>query len=372
MWLINRRYDIMSLSLKGRIEMEEKNNNFEAEVVGAAVETPVEIEETSSVEVEERPVEEKAPVEEKTPVETLDSAEKAGKPKKKKNVTTILLGILCLILAGVATFFGLDYFGIIGEEKVKEVVTIEKVPEEVVVEIATSTMAEEYKEVSDLMQRLLSGVERYVGVNSSAGLVFKSEGLDAAVPLKLGLSANIYSDNNQGAIDLLKEKLRVEGFNSVGTLQFLGSAGPSIDGFLSPNKKIACGMFNEYEFDLNRNYVTLTCSNTGWHWLSDAEKAEINEFAEAFKDKTGNYPKVIGGAFGMRDSEFEPYQTVMVNLGGGRGLYYRVSPEAKWQYVTGGQGVPSCSEFDTEDARKAYLGYACWDEVDGTNSEVKL
>lgn len=309
-------------------------------------------------------------------VEVSAPAEKAAKPKKKKNVTAILLGILCLILAGVATFFGLDYFGIIGEERVKEITTvetvIEKVPEEVIVEIMTSTMAEEYKDVNDLMWRLLSDSERYAGVNSSAGLVYKSEGLNTAVPLKLGLSTSIYSDNNQNTINSLKRKLGEEGFKSVGTLQFLGSAGPSIEGFLNSNKKIICGMFNEYEFDLNRDYVTLTCSNTGWHWLTDAEKAEINELAEAFKDKTGDYPRVIGGIFNIGESQYEPYQTATVNLGGGRGLYYRVSPEAKWQYVTGGQAVPSCSEFDTEDARKAYLGHPCWDEASGADSEVKL
>jgi hypothetical protein len=54
-------------------------------------------------------------------------------------------------------------------------------------------------------------------------------------------------------------------------------------------------------------------------------------------------------------------------VGGGYALYYREVGATEWTYVLGGNGIPSCSEFD-EAATEAFTGsgFAC-----GDNGEIK-
>ena len=74
----------------------------------------------------------------------------------------------------------------------------------------------------------------------------------------------------------------------------------------------------------------------------------------------------------IKDSQYTPYQTLRISVGGAAGLFYRTSPEAKWQFFTGTQAVLDCSDYNTEDLKKAYLGEPCYNYNTQTDSTVQL
>ena len=328
------------------------------------------MEEKDSIKPEavETKVSAKGPVEEE-PVVFRD------KPKKKANVLTIILGILALVFAGAAIFFGLDYFGIIGKERIREVVTVETVPEEVVVEIMTSTMAEEYKDVVEMMGVLTEGIKNdWDYIENSSGLMYKPERLNSYVPMKFSLSKRIHnSSSNDVNMSAVKNQLSSSGFVSIGILPHGGSAGPEISGYYNSEKDIVCGVYQDVDWRLdNAEYVGLTCAKTSWVWLTREDEVLINGLAEAAKVATGEYPKVLQTGNKIENSQYEPYQTLIVGVGGAAGLFYRTSPEAEWRFFTATQAALACDEYDTDDLKRAYLGTYCWDTNNGVDSEVKL
>ena len=54
-------------------------------------------------------------------------------------------------------------------------------------------------------------------------------------------------------------------------------------------------------------------------------------------------------------------------VGGYVGFYYQ-TPDKEWHYFEGRQDVPECSDFNTPDLQKAYLGTDCYD----VNGEAKV
>jgi hypothetical protein len=52
-------------------------------------------------------------------------------------------------------------------------------------------------------------------------------------------------------------------------------------------------------------------------------------------------------------------------------LFYRVSPEAEWQYFTATQGLMPCTNYNTEDIRNAFAGETCFDESNGETLTVQ-
>lgn len=109
-------------------------------------------------------------------------------------------------------------------------------------------------------------------------------------------------------------------------------------------------------------------------WISSETTVAINEFAEAYKNKMGNYPAFplqIWDEDVVTDSTVSPYQRIDISGGNAAQLFYRVSPDAEWQYFTGTQEALSCSEYNTQDLKNAYAGTTCYDEAAGANSTVQ-
>lgn len=89
---------------------------------------------------------------------------------------------------------------------------------------------------------------------------------------------------------------------------------------------------------------------------------------------------------GPQDSSVAPYQILQGGLGyngnygsgcgdggGGVGFYlYRVNPDAEWQFGMAGQNVSLCSQFDTDDLKKAFADLSCWNAVDYSEGEGQL
>ena len=112
---------------------------------------------------------------------------------------------------------------------------------------------------------------------------------------------------------------------------------------------------------------TFACSST--KWVNQDDIKLYNQLATAFEKATdGSLAQTVYDNAVIENSNVEPYQRLSVSahgLGGGGhvDLYYRTSPESEWQYFTGTQAVLPCSDYNTEDLRKAFAGDPC-DERD--------
>lgn len=304
--------------------------------------------------------------------------EKLVKPKKKYNKPAIFLGFLMLVSAGVAIFFGVKYFE---PKEEPEPVTVNKIEKEVKVEIVKETMAEDYKEVEDIMKTVTAGIgnndRRYF--ENGSGLAYKPDGFNTFVTMRFDIVTEIVDQNmaDSGAlesnINALKTKLENTGFSSLGVLPRLGSAGPQAYGYLNTDRNITCGVSEGAEFGFNGvvsyYYALLECAKTDWVWLTEEENGLVHELADAYYEKEGGYPNVIFNFDDIKNSQYEPYQTLMVQIGGAGAEFYRTSPEAKWQFFTAGQAAPDCSEYNTEDLKKAYLGEVCYEYGNGYSKQ---
>lgn len=293
--------------------------------------------------------------------------------KKKVNSLAIIFLITTLIFAGLAVFFGMEYFkpkggqsGDAGSQGGNDVVIV-----------GTADMAKDYKEVYDLMDGLVAdyGSGFYIEVNS--GVMYKPEGINTYIPMRFGLEVDIASDDNVATVSELGTKLEDEGFVSIGVIPYIGSAGPEIYGYLNSDKNIICEAYGDGMFvsqDVWRNYAHLHCAKVDWHLLTVEERELVSELEIAYYNKTSKYPISLGLDYKIKNSQISPYQTLRVALGGGYALFYRVSPDDEWQYFTGGQAPLECSEYFTEDLQKAFAGDICYNgsersEVQPTKGE---
>lgn len=112
------------------------------------------------------------------------------------------------------------------------------------------------------------------------------------------------------------------------------------------------------------------CSSVKWYSTEDWEF--INDLAEAFKEKKGEYPYYLkGNPKQVEDSGYEQYQKIHVSLADAGASFYRVNPESEWKFFRDGQDAGSCEEYNTEELRKAFIGETCWYEANGKTGVVK-
>ena len=289
--------------------------------------------------------------------------------KKNRNVLAIAFGVMALVFAGLAVFFGIEYFkpkdnGIEQGSGEMEKTAVRECDEKVVDN--ASDMAKDYLEVKNVMEGLVADIDGLKsGIDNDSGLAYKPEGFNTYIPMRFDFSINVGSSTD---LAVLKTKLEEAGFNAIGTLPFFGSAGPLIDGYLNSDS-IVCGVYSNFDA---LSTSTLECAKTDWTWLTDEEKSLLKELEGAYYDKTGQYPLTMYGfETKPKDSSITPYQTLQVAIGGGGASFYRTSPEAKWQFFAGGQAAPDCDAYDTDDLRKAFAGSICYDTVTGSSSTVE-
>lgn len=291
-----------------------------------------------------------------------------GALKRKVNVPAIVLGVVALVCAGVAGFFGVKYFTSKQKSDVGpsggDAVVLDEVDIKLdgAGEIAALTMADEYSDVQSTMEAVTANIENnWDYIENDSGLLYKPEGLNTYVPMRLNLTEKINNAASESAnLAVLEANLRGAGFEGIGTLPFAGSAGPQIDGFLNANKNIVCGVYEDN--DGYNNYVALECAKTDWTWMTEAEKELVGELEQAYYNKTAEYPSALFGLGNkVKDSEVAPYQTLSVSIGGGYALFYRSGSDAEWQYFKGGQALLDCGDYDTDELRKAFAGSLCYD-----------
>ena len=105
----------------------------------------------------------------------------------------------------------------------------------------------------------------------------------------------------------------------------------------------------------------LGCAKT--NWVSEDRKQLAIELTEA---PDGSYLDL--SSVKIIDSSIVPYQRLIAG-GFAAHLFYRVSPNDEWRFITATQDLVGCDKFN-DDAKKAYAGEKCWDSA--TNTEKTL
>ena len=282
--------------------------------------------------------------------------------RKKTNWPAIIFGLMAMMFAGLVVFFGLEYFKVDDKGVVNPGESNEQVGNETDEIVVASDMAKEYEEVKSLVERVATGFTRYSALAVPGdGLVYKPKNFNTHILMRFDLEETIEEPSNQTYVE---ERLLAEGYEYLGTVPFIGSAGPQIHSYINNDSEIVCNMYEFSEWNSyngNSAYVKLSCAKTNWHWLSEDEILLANGLAEAYYEETGEYPSVLHNYIGqIDDSGYESYQRIRATIGGGYALFYRSSAEDDWKYFTGGQSPLMCEEYDTDDLKKAFAGYECF------------
>lgn len=199
-------------------------------------------------------------------------------------------------------------------------------------------------------------------------LTYRPEGMKISVPLEryYGLSVGPnswdYSDREQAnefvrvivseLPDKMRNWLKARGFRQYDEYGYA----------LMNDEGMICGVAASYPGP------AISCSWTTWF---DAKKAEFsNRVALESGFPEGQTLSLDSDNLSIKNSKNAPYQTMTGGILGAVGLWYRVSPEAAWQWFRGTQMVLGCEEYDTDDLKKAYEGEKCMEG--GEMSEVRL
>lgn len=192
---------------------------------------------------------------------------------------------------------------------------------------------------------------------------YRPQDFATAIPLNLAYGIAVQTPDNMGYqselynyfydfkfYDAIAEKLKSLGFTDTGEAYTLAT-GPGAEVFLNDETGVVC----------NLDVFSLGCGHKGWY---NKEQANLsNTLTKLYQEATGKDAKfLVAYPERIANSSVEPYQTISVLIPTARASFYRVSPDAEWQYFTSGQSEPACSEYNTEDLRKAFAGQKCFAE----------
>lgn len=327
----------------------------------------------------------------KAPVGDIKTpGELANKKQGKGKVWLIVL--IVIVLAGVAFGGGVlaerflissdggkDDDGGVTVEEVLDAIDNEQVDvAQVVNGGVNNVMAAEYDEVYNIMKIAIGEMKTDIGsiilnmdgIHASFGMPMRPEGLHTYIPAKFNLKVSVNGDDDSDAtMGAIGANLENVGFVTTGEIPHFGAAGSLGKGY--ERGSIRCNMYSTFAVSYSHT-VAVECGMVDWVWLNDDKFKMYQDLEEAYRAKNGKYPWVLSINHEIVDSEYVPYQKVAVNVGGAVGLFYRASSESEWQFFAATQGSFPCSEYNTDDLKKAYLGEGCFDETNGVNSVVSL
>ncbi len=226
------------------------------------------------------------------------------------------------------------------------------------------------EEVTEILNILATNVEKNssaITTNSNLEIFYVPEGFNTHINLRLSLAKTIATD-----MEKVKATLAENGYKLVGEMPHATSAPmPTTYEYINNEKEIVCGVYAVTNEKTGAENVYVSCAKTSWTWLTEEEKALLLALEAAYYKKTNKYPeKMISLGIKIKDSEFKPYQTIIVSTNDGNSQFYRTSPYSEWQYFRTSLVAASCGEYNTEDLKKAYLGEICYN--DKAQSTVQL
>lgn len=238
--------------------------------------------------------------------------------------------------------------------------------------------AQKEKNVNEIVSKMETALKGYLvtedgkelftfqnGASYASKPFYRAPDMNVAIPLEkaFGFTGNVVDEAKQGQPldNLTWEKIGSEEYQKLIEKVFVENGFVKIGEEWTP--------IGEYV-----NWETgVICTNIGSgmpiyfgcghiSWLNKDEAELANELAAAYEAKEGYLMGVIDvSSDDIVDSKVKPYQRLAAQLYGAVGLFYRVSPEAKWQFFKGTQSPLGCSDYDTEDLKKAYAGEVCYD-----------
>jgi len=255
------------------------------------------------------------------------------------------------------------------DEETGEIVKVVKVPVgQKDDDVAVRELVEKMYDVAEETRRSESGWKsRILHTYDEMVILYQPQGFKAEIALNLSYGFTIYTDSSQkgcgqqlGALELaIRDALLSNGFEQY------KEPGMATTEYINEQTGIICSVEEPslpYSFG---------CASVNWY---DADEMDlVNDLAEAYRAKKSDYPYYISvDENAIEDSGYEQYQRVRVDFMGGWGLFYRVDPKSEWQFFGGGQDAPLCSEFNTEDLKRAFVGRGCRNESTGLDDTVKL
>lgn len=297
--------------------------------------------------------------------------------KKSRKWPTIVLAVITVL--GVA--FGVTMMILWLQEKGKEP-TIEVEEKTTIVEkvgdtitITTESEGENERRIKELLDDLAGKIPEWVEVWSSAGvkmpprvtkvynyetypILYRPEELRISVALNrsygLMLDSNNYTDSmalRNKYIDkfltVVPEKMR----------EYLRGRGFS--------------QYDEYDTEYMNDEGIICQIGASWpdpaiqcaykDWYNAKIAAFSNEVAIGANYPEGEYLGLNPDDLVIEDSKYKPYQRMTGGVLGAVGLWYRASPDTPWQWFGGFQAVPECSEYKTDDLKKAFAGEVCYE-----------
>lgn len=199
-----------------------------------------------------------------------------------------------------------------------------------------------------------------------ANVSYQPEGYLTGVPLTksygVTLDAKFYRLGQPG-YDLVTNRtiyrtisnaLLDAGFTDTGQEYTTASAASASGTFINPTTGIVCT-------------VLLSGASCGYKTWYNQDTANLsNTLARVYEETTGKPAHyLVAQTQYIEDSPITPYQRIEVAMPGFGAAFYRVNPDAEWQYFTEGQSTPQCNEYNTEDLRKAFAGTSCFTDTTG-------
>lgn len=192
-----------------------------------------------------------------------------------------------------------------------------------------------------------------VPLTKSYGVALNSENLEAGQTLY-----NLV--NNFTIYQAIENTLVNAGFINTNQQYTTSSAGRGSTSFVNQADGIVCS-------------VSTTGTDCGYKtWYNEADAELSNKLAQIYKAATSNDAHyLVAKVQNIVDSPIAPYQRIEVGMPGFAASFYRVSPDAEWQFFAEGQSAPQCSEYNTEDLRKAFAGMSCFPSTTGPMETVQ-
>jgi len=118
------------------------------------------------------------------------------------------------------------------------------------------------------------------------------------------------------------------------------------------------------EFSGADSLVTIDCASESW--FTDADREFVNAIAAISETGASKEMVISGNSNSIIKTNDGKYEVAVVGItgiqvtGGSGAMYYRNTDGGEWTFVTRGNGVPMCSDFEGE-AKQAFWGlnYGC-------------
>lgn len=314
-------------------------------------------------EVKAIPVEKPTPDENTTAVESTEPPRvPAEQPRRKRHLG--LFALLLLVLAALAVAAG--YL-------LKELQTENDTKSAQPSSVAEKPHTPQSTDITGLLTNISQDLSGGAVTHDRAAPDYTVSGYDFAARGDKEKSSGIAIEVPKETIDVTMTKAE----NALTAKKFSKSAKQPtepINGLVKyENTDTICGVSNnESEATANnRNSVYVDCALKNTYTETAKTQKPFYDALRASKSddqsRSVGYPRIS-------DSRTRGYKTAEASIyneaqgGGAMGLFYMVPGATKWEFFRSTQEIVPCSDYNTNDLKRAYYGERCFDI--GTNSDT--